>query len=303
MALRALLPVLALLALDPPQAWAGTGAETDARDGALVWLVQAEAGAPAEITAEMRALADALQIAPVLEIMREEGVAYGATLEEEMFPGRGRAEWRAVVGMIYDTARLTAEFEAAFAREMAPFAADTEAAVAFFTSDLGARIVDLEIEARRALLEPEVEDAARLMAEDMLAGGEPRMDALQRFAETNDLIESNVSGALNANLAFYRGLAEGGAMEEDVPEDQMLADVWGQEPDVRADTEEWLYSYLALAYQPLSDDELAAYQTFSESPAGQRVNAALFAAFDKVFTRISADLGRAAARQMQGEDI
>jgi hypothetical protein len=46
-----------------------------------------------------------------------------------------------------------------------------------------------------------------------------------------------------------------------------------------------------------------AYIAFSETRAGQQVNAALFAAFDKVFTRVSFDLGRAVALRMQGEDI
>lgn len=271
-------------------------------DAPVLWSVQAEAPAEKPAT-EAAALSDLLRIGEVMEVMREEGVEYGGTLEAEMFPGRGGAEWRAVVGLIYDPATMRARFDAVFAREMEADPAATAAATEFFASELGKRILELELEARRALLEDAVEDAARIMAEDMIAGGEPRMDALRAFAEANDLIESNVSGAMNANLAFYKGLAEGGAMEEDIPEDQMLSDVWSQEAEVRADTEEWLFSYLALAYQPLSDDDLAAYQAFSETPAGQKLNAALFVAFDALFTRMSYDLGRAAARQMQGEDI
>ena len=110
-------------------------------------------------------------------------------------------------------------------------------------------------------------------------------------------------GAMNANLAFYRGLSESGAFPAEMTEDQMLSDVWAQEPDVRAETTDWLYPFLSLAYQPLSDDQLEAYIAFSETAAGDRLNGALFAAFDKVFTQISYDLGRAAAGQMQGEDI
>jgi hypothetical protein len=86
-------------------------------------------------------------------------------------------------------------------------------------------------------------------------------------------------------------------------EEDMLADVWGREGEVRGSTREWLYSYFALAYQPLDDAELAAYTAFWESPAGKRANAALFAAFDQVFSDISRELGRAAAVQMQGDDI
>jgi hypothetical protein len=108
---------------------------------------------------------------------------------------------------------------------------------------------------------------------------------------------------LNASLAFYQGMAEVAAFQEAMPEDQMLADVWAQEPEVRAETVDWLFPYLALAYKPLSDADLAVYQDFSGSPAGQAVNAALFAAFDAVFVAVSLDLGRAAAKQMQGQEL
>jgi hypothetical protein len=53
----------------------------------------------------------------------------------------------------------------------------------------------------------------------------------------------------------------------------------------------------------LSDEDLTAYIAFSASPAGQQLNAALFAAFDDVFTPISKALGLAVAKQMQGQDI
>jgi hypothetical protein len=129
------------------------------------------------------------------------------------------------------------------------------------------------------------------------------MAALQHFARTNDLIEFNVAGALNANLAFYRGLSQGGAFEERLTEDQMLADVWAQEAEIRGETADWLFPYLALSYKSLSDADLASYQAFAETAAGKKLNAAVFAAFDVVFTRISLDLGRAAARRIQGEDI
>ena len=174
---------------------------------------------------------------------------------------------------------------------------------AFFGSEMGQQILKLEIGARRALLDSDVEDVAKVAWSDMAAEDSPRAAQLRRFAEANDLIESNVMGAMNANFAFYRGMAEAGSFPEAMTEEQMLQDVWGQEPQVRTETESWLFPFLALAYQPLSDADLQSYISFSESPAGQRLNAALFVAFDAVFTQISADLGRAAALQMKGEDI
>jgi len=242
-------------------------------------------------------------IGDIIAVMREEGLVHGTTLADDLFPGQGGARWQAVVQQIYDTAEMERAFGDAFAQELSVAAPEEIAAMqAFFGSDQGQQILTLELEARRALLDDAVEDAAKLAVEDMVADRDPRMELLRRFATANDLIESNVMGALNSNFAFYRGMAEVGGFG-DMTEADMLADVWSQEADIRSETEDWLFPYLALAYQPLDQGDLEAYLAFSETEAGQKLNAALFAAYDVVFSRISLDLGRAAARQMQGEDI
>ena len=248
------------------------------------------------------ALSDVLQIGPVIEVMREEGIAYGQEMEDSMFPGQGGAGWQAMVAIIYDAPSMRERFDASFDATLVG-SPEVDAIRDFFASDLGQRVLSLEIEARRAMLDPAVEEAATLAYEQMRASDDPRDQALQSFVEANDLIESNVMGAMNASLAFYRGLADVMGPEAAMPEDQMLDDVWSQEPDVRAETVDWLFPYLALAYKPLSDEDLAAYQVFSESVAGEALNAALFAAFDAVFVAVSRDLGRAAARQMQGQEL
>ncbi len=86
-------------------------------------------------------------------------------------------------------------------------------------------------------------------------------------------------------------------------EEQMMTDVWGQEESIRDETAKWLYPYLALAYRSLTDEELKAYIDFMGSPRAKRMNAALFRAFDRVFGKVSFDLGRGAALVMQGNDI
>ncbi len=267
-------------------------------------MVPGPASAQTEVAAPaIKRLSDALMMGDVVAVMRDEGIEYGGTLEDEMFPGQGGADWKAAVSSIYDTERMRREFDARLSRELQASPEAVEQSLAFFESAQGKRILALELEARRALTDDKAEEAAKVAVEDMIAGADPRMDVLRAFAEANALVELNVAGALNANLAFYKGLDEGGAFGGEMTEDQMLADVWGQEADVRAQTEEWVYSFLALAYAPLSDADMAAYQAFSESPAGQQINAALFAAYDAVFTPISRKLGVAAAGQMQGEDI
>ena len=235
--------------------------------------------------------------------MREEGIDYGAKLEGDLFADKGDESWETIVGLIYDAGAMRGRFDAAFAVALAGDPAALAGMQAFFGSGVGRRITTLEIDARRMLLDDGVEEAARVAFAKMQDADDPRLAALELFVAANDLIESNVMGALNANLAFYQAMTAAGAFGTQMTEDQMLADVWSQEDAVRTETADWLYPYLALAYKPLSDADLAAYQAFSESPAGQKLNRALFQAFDAIFVAVSRDLGMAAARQMQGEDL
>lgn len=263
----------------------------------------AEVTVPPALTTQARKLSETLLLPGIVDVMRAEGVDYGKQLQDEMFPGRGGPDWDASVARIYDPAVLLRDIENRLAQELAAHPQALSAAQAFFGSPTGQKILSLELEARRALLDEATEAAAREAAADLETQAAPRVEALRRFVATNDLIEMNVMGGLNANFAFYKGLAEGGALDGQMSEADMLSEVWSQEAQVRADAEEWLWPYLTLAYQPLSDEEMQAYQAFSETEAGRQLNAALFAAFDASFVRVSRDLGRAAARMVQGEDI
>lgn len=258
--------------------------------------------APEAQREEIRALLGAMGLYDILAIMAEEGRNAAPDLAADMFPGQGGAAWMAVVASIYSADKMIAAFEAAL-----PVGALSDADIAtltrFFEDDVGARIVAGEIAARQAFLDPEVERMAGALAAQRIADSHPRMALLREFTRINDLVERNVSGALNGNLAFYMGLSDGGAFATPVPLEVMLDEVWGQEAAIRAETIEWLMAYQTLAYEDLTDAELQSYIDLSRSPAGQAINAGLFVAFDTVFNALSHDLGRAAAGFMIGEDI
>ncbi|MFC7704942.1 hypothetical protein ACFQXB_12120 [Plastorhodobacter daqingensis] len=249
--------------------------------------------------AEIAAL---LRLDEVIAIMREEGIGYGADLEAEMFPGQGGARWRETVARIYDLERMQSRFIDSFTAEL-DGAAETGEIAAFFGSAQGQQIVSLELSARRAMLDEAVDAQSRDHFYELLAEESPRLDLIDRFVTANDLVEQNVTGALNSNLAFYYGMVEADAIGFDMSETDILADVWSQEPVIREETGEWLYSYLALAYQPLEDAALEDYIAFSEGAAGRRLNRALFTAFDGLFTMISRDLGVATGRFVSSQDI
>lgn len=254
------------------------------------------------VVASVQVLSDALLIGDVMSVLREEGLANAAELAAD-FPAGSNAGWQAAVEAIYTPEAMRAAFDATLSRELAAAPVAVDAALAFFTSEGGQKALRLEIEARRALLDPTVEEAAKQRWAEMEAAEAPRVAALHRFAEANALIDSNVMGALNANLAFFQGMAEAGGALGEMTEEDMLAMVWGSEAEVRASTTDWLMPFLAMAYEPLSDAELEAYIAFSDIPEGRRVNAAVFAAFDALFLDISRRLGQAVGREMIGQDI
>jgi len=257
--------------------------------------------APGARAGEAADLYETMRLGEILEIMREEGLEYGDDLRAEMFPGQGAAGWPRVVGRIYALERMEAEFLTSF--EDAVGDQDLSALIDFFSSPRGRDIVEFEVSARRALLDEEIEETARRIWRDLKGEIDPRRDLIERFVDANDLIEANVAGAMNSSLAFYEGLATSDAFGGDWTMDRILSTVWEQETEIRADTKDWIYPYLTLAFEPLPAEDIEAYIALSESEPGEALNAALFAAFDVLFVKISREMGEAAALYLEGEDI
>lgn len=245
-------------------------------------------------------LVEALALDEVTDVMREEGIAYGAQLEAELFEGDATG-WGAQVSRIYDAEAM----RDALARGLAEglVGQSIGPVLDFFEEGPGARMSRLEASARRAMLDPSIEADAERMAAQAMHDETARFELLNGFVETNDLIEANVAGALNSSFAFSRGLLDGGAFGGAMDEAALLGDVWAQEPQIRRDTTEWLYAFLNLAYAPAPAEDLQAYIAFSQEPAGRALNRALFSAYDEMLIDISRELGLSAARLMAGQRI
>lgn len=263
----------------------------------LAFALPAQAASQADVDR----LFEAMRVTDVIKIMREEGLGYSETLAEEMLPNGSTQTWQDSVSRIYDTDAMAEGLEAEFLEAVGDD--DLSPVIDFFESDLGRKVVDLEISAREALLDPAVEEASHDAFEKSLEEADPRLDLVTAYIDANDLVDANVVGALNSNFAFLRGLADAGANGDAMSEGEMLASVWSQEEDVRSETRMWLYSYLLMAYAPLEDEELQAYIEMSESDAGRAMNRGLFEGFDPMFTGISAALGAAIAEIGSGEEL
>lgn len=246
-------------------------------------------------------LFDIIGLTDIIDIMREEGVTYGAQIGTDLFPDRVGPSWSVAVEAIYDPSKMQSAVKSAFVASLE--GDDVDAMGVFFRSDMGRDFVNLEVSARRALLNKATEAASNEIASIARAEKSPRFQLVDQFVQTNDLIETNVVGALNSNYAFYSGLMQGGELDGTMSDAQILSDVWDQEPEIRTSTTDWIYSFLMLAYDPASDADLEAYIAFSQSDAGQQLNTALFDAFDGYFEDISFKLGQEAARMLSGAEL
>ena len=171
----------------------------------------------------------------------------------------------------------------------------------FFARGTGAQIIALENEARAAITDPEIEEAARARLSDLDGTADARLAQITALIDSGDMVERNVAAAMNSNFQFMRGMSDGDALQ--MTEAEMLADVTQQHDAVTEDTRSWLYSYLALAYSPLEDDALERYIAFSKTDAGRSLNRALFDGFGAAYEDVSYALGRAVALNMVAEEL
>ena len=264
-------------------------------------LVLSAGPANADRSEDLRTLFEALGLPEIIGIMREEGVVYGGDIANEMFPGRGGGSWMATVESIYDGDRMLQTVEQGLAEGLED--TDLTPLLDFFTSEQGRQIIEFEVTARQALMDDDIEAVAEETYFDMREEGDARLDMIAEFVEVNDLVDSNVMGAMNSNYAFYLGLADSDALPSSLTEGDILREVWSQEDVIREDTTTWVFSYLSMAYRPLEDSDLEAYIAISETEEGQALNRALFNGFDDMYVAISRALGQAAGRLMAGEDI
>ena len=265
----------------------------------LLWPVLACLAGPLWADARMTVLVDVLKLREAVEILRAEGLGYAADLDADMLGGQGGAGWQLQVDAIYDRERMVEEVRTALSAELEGDA--LEDVITFFSTPLGVRIITLENAARAAMDDRDVEEAARGRYLELSEAPNARLNSLKVFVQDNDMIDRNVTSAMNSNFQFLRGLADGDAIE--TSEEEILNDVAGDMDEITEDTTSWLYGYFLLAYDPLSADELATYIAFSDTEAGQALNRALFVGFGRAYEDISYALGRAVALNMQAEEL
>ncbi len=249
--------------------------------------------------AQLARLMDLIAVDQYVEISQSEGLAEAGSLSQDMLGRPAGAAFMQQMRGIYNASRMRATIEGALSDLLTP--EEIDIAILFFGSDVGQRITELEVTARRAMSDEDVESAARDAWEQAAEFAPELKEKIEAVKVEIDLVERNVAGALNSNLKFFQGLRDGQAL--DMSEEDVLAQVWSGEPDIRADTEGWLGGYLLLAYRPLEDGDLDRYLTFWKTPQGQALNTAVFEGFNRLYDEIAYATGRVIAVNMSSEDL
>ncbi|MCU9837069.1 DUF2059 domain-containing protein [Ruegeria sp. WL0004] len=243
-------------------------------------------------------LAIAMRLDEVVEILHDEGLRYGQTLDEEMLEGSGGQVFLKQVKAIYDTDRMTDTLRDVLAERLS--AEDMAAATVFFGSELGQTILELENAARRAFAEPEIEELAFETAQEM-DKSRTMYRLVDEYIRLNELVQRNVRGAISADFYFYLGLADGQGTPRD--DEAVLSELIGNSHETEAETRKWLYGFLLFAYSPLTNAQMQGNLDFSATGAGQAVNDALFQGFDRLYDDISYELGRAVGVALGAMDL
>lgn len=266
----------------------------------LIWpLVLSLLAGPVWADARMTVLIDVLKLREAAEILRIEGVESASDLNDDMLDGQGGASWQIQIDAIYDPDRFVETVRTALEAELE--GALLEEVIEFYAVNPGARIVTLENSARDAIRDPAVEETARARFAEVEGSDDPRLALIDALVASGDMVDRNVTNAMNANVQFLRGLVDGDAAE--MSEEDMLSSIAGDLDEMTQDTRGWLFGYMLLAYSPLEMAELEAYLAFSTTPAGEALNRALFDGFGRSYEDISYALGRAVALNMMAEEL
>ena len=259
-----------------------------------IFLSATVANAQAQVTLTM----DHLKLSELINIMRTEGLKYAATLNTEMLNGQGGAVWEDQIDAIYDTQLMSEVVR----KEIATIPENQLRQInQFYSGNLGAKIVDLEISARNAMAENDIKNIAEDNYQVALAQDPKSLLQVNLIVREGDLIERNVTAALTSNYRFYLGLVDGGSF--DASEQEVIEQTWEQEDEIRLDTVKWMMGYLLLSYQSLDEAEMVELINFMKTKAGRALNAAIFDGFGAMYGDISYTLGRAVALNMVASDL
>lgn len=235
-----------------------------------------------------------LMLQSTAELMQDEGMRNARTTSED-FTGQALGQWDADgLRAVYAPDRSLALFRQAFEARLSD--EDIATLVDAFGAPFAARVVGLEVTARAAISEEDIEAAAIEMVNEVMTSDRDRIAVIDQIIEVNDLIALNLDGGEVILLEFYKTLATGNVRGIDYA--VIAEEIQSQRQERRDDLIEWLRAFFVMAYSDLNDDELLQVLALYESEEAQKAIGAMFEVFNLVEIEAMRKLGDTIARQM-----
>ena len=227
-------------------------------------------------------------------------IASSARTEEISSDAIFLKHWEATANSVFEAGRLHDRLARALEGKLS---ADEQAVLAaFFRSDFGVRMTELE--RRAARLGPTAQVSAISRGETLLAAA-PVIRSTQ-IDQLMELVSAEISAAMvgQSLRALLLGLSVSHQQGHiAVPWEEIDMQVKAMMPGLLLDIGQTQRAMMAYAYRELTDDELDRYISFLRTPAAQKFYAIAAYAVGRIVAEGMADFGEAFAARMQSVNV
>ena len=244
-------------------------------------------------------LYDALQMDRVNEIIRVEGIQDARGTGEAYLSKNTVARFVDQAQSVYQLETMEKDFKRLLTENLS--ISDAEAILLFYRSPIGKTASELEVSARVAISDKQIEEMAKIKFNEAVNLKNERLDELGSVIETLELVEQNLIGAYAAQFAFMYELSKLGLVN--LSRQEMIDAITSDEEKLKSEILEWLMAFSHMAYSPMSDEEFGVYNDFSKSALGITLNKALFSVYNEMAKDQSQRLASILGEFMKSEDL
>tara|TARA_B100000674_G_scaffold8406_1_gene6489 strand:- start:1112 stop:1990 length:879 start_codon:yes stop_codon:yes gene_type:complete len=244
-------------------------------------------------------LYDALQMDRVNEIIRVEGIRDAKDTGEAYLSANSAKRFVDQAKSVYQLESMEQDFKRLLTENLST--ADANEILLFYQLPIGKLASELEVSARVAISETEIEEMAKTELKEAKALNNRRLDDIGSVIKTLELVEQNLIGAYAAQFAFMNELSKLGVLE--LTRQEMIDIITNDEEKLKGEILEWLMAFSHMAYAPMSDEEFSVYNDFSKSDLGIVLNKALFSAYNEMAKDQSQRLANILGEFMKSEDL
>ena len=235
----------------------------------------------------------------VNEIIRVEGIRDAQGTGEAYLSANSVERFVDQAKSVYKLDSMEKEFKRLLTENLST--SDANEILLFYRRPIGKLASELEVSARVAISETEIEEMAKTMLKEAKVLKNTRLDEIESVIKTLELVEQNLIGAYAAQFAFMYELSKLGVLE--LSRQEMIDIITNDEEKLKGEILEWLMAFSHMAYAPMSDEQFSVYNDFSKSDLGIALNKALFSVYNEMAKDQSQSLANILGEFMKSEDL